>query len=125
MHDQLHLLATILAQWQHPVTSSEALDLLHWAMHAVTYRCFTMAIKMATKVGVFLQCCFVCCCPGSRWGNKEQVAAQWQRPEAFGVALDMLYWAIQAASLPCVRMAIEMASKGGTFVPHHQFHHQP
>jgi hypothetical protein len=59
MHDQLHLSAAILAQWWHPVAYSEALDLLHWAMQVVTYRCITMAIKIATKVGVFLHRCFV------------------------------------------------------------------
>jgi hypothetical protein len=61
-------------------------------MHAVTYRRITMAIKLATKAGVFLYCCFVCCCPGGRWGNTEQVVTQWQCPEASGVALDMLHW---------------------------------
>jgi hypothetical protein len=38
----------ILAQWRRPVASSEALDLLHWAMRAVTYRRIAMAIKTAT-----------------------------------------------------------------------------
>ncbi len=123
MHDQLHRLAAILAQWQHPVASSEALDLLLWAMHTVTYRRITMAIEMATKVGVFLHRCLFCCCPGGRWGNTEQVVAQWQHPEASGVALDMLHQAIQAALHPHVHMAIKMASKGGIFVPHHQCHH--
>ncbi len=59
----------ILAQWQHPVASSEALDLLHWAMCAVTYRRIAMAIKMATFEGVFVDCCLFGCCPGGRWGN--------------------------------------------------------
>jgi hypothetical protein len=46
----------ILAQWRHPVASSEAPDLLHWAMRAVMYRRITMAIKMATFLGVFVDC---------------------------------------------------------------------
>jgi hypothetical protein len=75
MRDQLLLLATILAQWRRPVASSEALDLLHWVMSVVTYQSITMAIKMDSKVGVFLHRCFVCCCPGGRWGNTEQVFA--------------------------------------------------
>jgi hypothetical protein len=41
------LLDIILAQWWHPVASSEALDLLHRAMHTVTYPRIAMAIKMA------------------------------------------------------------------------------
>jgi hypothetical protein len=91
MCDRFLLLAAILAQWRLPVASSEALDLLHRVMHAVTYRRIAMAIKMASKVGVFLHCCFVCCCPVGRWGNTEQVVACWQRPEASNVALDMLH----------------------------------
>ncbi len=51
MHDQLLLLVAILAQWQHPVASSKALDLLYWAMHAVLYWRTPTAIKMASKVG--------------------------------------------------------------------------
>ncbi len=47
----------VLAQWWHPVASSEALDLLHRAMRAVSYRCIAMAIRMASKVGVFADCC--------------------------------------------------------------------
>jgi hypothetical protein len=68
-HVRFMLSDIILAQWQHPVTSSEALDLLHWAMRAVTYRRITMAIKMATFLGVFVDCCLFACCSGSRWGN--------------------------------------------------------
>jgi hypothetical protein len=100
MRDRLHLLAAILARWRHPVASSKALNLLHWAMCMVTYWCITMAIEMATKAGVILHCCFVCCCPGGRWGNTEQVVARWQHPEASGEAMDMLHWAIQAALHP-------------------------
>jgi hypothetical protein len=70
MHDQLHLLATILAQWRHPVASNNALDLLHQAIRAVLYRRTAVAIKTASKVGQFFHRHFVCCCPGGRWGNK-------------------------------------------------------
>jgi hypothetical protein len=69
------LLDIILAQWQHPVASSEALDLLHWAMHAVTYQCIAMAIKMASFLGQFVDCCLFACCPGGRWGDTERVVA--------------------------------------------------
>jgi hypothetical protein len=68
-HVQFMLLDIILAQWRHPVASSEALDLLHRAMHTVTYRHIAMAIKMASFLGVFVDCCLFACCPGSRWGN--------------------------------------------------------
>jgi hypothetical protein len=53
MSDQLHLLAAILARWQHPVASTKALDLLHQAMHVVLYQRTAVAIKMASKVGPF------------------------------------------------------------------------
>ncbi len=65
----------ILARWRRPVASSEALDLLHQAMRAVTYRRIAMAIKTASFVGVFVDCCLFACCPGSCWGDTEQVVA--------------------------------------------------
>jgi hypothetical protein len=68
-HVRFMLSDIILAQWWRPVASSEALDLLHWVMHAVTYRRIAMAIKMANFLGVFVDCCTFACCPGSRWGD--------------------------------------------------------
>jgi hypothetical protein len=68
-HVQFMLLDIILARWWCPMASSEALDLLHWVMRTVTYRRITMAIKTATFLGVFVDCCLFACCPGSRWGN--------------------------------------------------------
>jgi hypothetical protein len=75
MHDQLQLLATILAQWWCPVASTKALDPLHWTMHAVLYQRTAAAIKMASKVGAFFHHCFVCCCQGGYRGNMDQVVA--------------------------------------------------
>jgi hypothetical protein len=74
-HVRFMLSDIILAQWQRPVDSSEALDLLHWAIRAVTYRRIAMAIKTATFLGVFVDCCLFACCPGGRWGYMEQVVA--------------------------------------------------
>jgi hypothetical protein len=70
------LLDIILAQWQRPVASSEASDLLHQAMCTVTYWRIAMAIKKASKVGVFVHHCLFACCPGGHWGNTEQVVTQ-------------------------------------------------
>ncbi len=109
------LLATIFAQWQHLDASNKALNLLHQAMHAVLYRRTAAAIKMACKVGQFFCRCFVCCSPGGRWGNTEQVATQWRHPVASRVALDMLHWAMPSILLRRTAMAIEMASGWGTF----------
>jgi hypothetical protein len=89
------LLDIKLARWQRPVASSEALDLLHWAMHTVTYRRIAMAIKMASFVGIFVDCCLFACCPDGCWGNTEQVVAQCQHPVASEVALDMLHWVMR------------------------------
>jgi hypothetical protein len=43
-----------LTRWWHPVASSEALDLLYQAMHAVLYRCTVVAIEMASLFGTFI-----------------------------------------------------------------------
>ncbi len=99
----------ILARWQRPVASSEALDLIYWAMRVVTYRGITMAIKMASFAGVFVDCCLYACCPGGHWGNTEQVVARCRRPVAFGVAMDMLHQALPSVSLRRSAVAIETA----------------
>ena len=109
----------ILAQWRHPVASNEALDLLHWAMHAVTYRGIAMAIKMASFAGVFFYCCLYACCPGGRWGNMERVVAWCQHPVASGVAVDMPHWAMLSVLLLHTAVAIEMAGRWGAFVCRH------
>jgi len=64
--------------------------------------------------------CSVDCRPGGRWGNTEQVVAQWQRLVAFMEALDLLHQAMLAVLHRCTAMAIEMASNGGTFVRCHR-----
>ena len=101
-------------QW----ASSEALDLLHWEMHAVTYRRIAMAIKTASFVGVFFDCCLFACCPGGRWGDMEQVVAQSRCPVASGVALDMLHWVMPSVLLWRTAVAIKMAGRQGAFVRH-------
>jgi hypothetical protein len=114
-HVPFMLLAEIPTQWQHPVASSEALDLLHWAMHAVLYRRTAAAIKMASKVGPFFCHHFICCCPGGRWGNTEQVVARWRCKVASGVALDMPHWAMPSVLLCRIRKAFKMGRNGVAF----------
>ncbi len=108
-HVQFMLSDIILARWRRPVASSEALDLLHWAMRAVTYRRIAMVIKTATFVGVFVDCCLFARCPGGCWGNTEQVVARWRLPGASSVALNVLHRAIPCSLLQRIRMAIKMA----------------
>ncbi len=106
-HVQFILLDIILARWQHPVVSSEALDFFHQAICAVTYQRIAIAIKMACFLGVFVDCCLFACCPGGCWGNTEQVVARCQCPVAFGVALDMPHWAMPSVLLRRTAMAIK------------------
>jgi hypothetical protein len=124
MCDQLQLLATKLARWWSLVASNKALNLLHWAMCAVTYRRIAMAIKTARFLGVFVDCCLFACCPGGRWGNTEQVVAQCRHPVASGVALDMPHQAMPFVLLWRTTEAIKMAGGQGALVCHHQFCHQ-
>jgi hypothetical protein len=46
--------AQALARWQHPVASSEALDVLYWGMRPASYRCIAMAVKIASDLPSFL-----------------------------------------------------------------------
>jgi hypothetical protein len=107
--DRLQLLAAILTRWRRLVASNKALNLLYQAMHAVLYWRTAAAIKMASLLGTFFRCCFVCCCPGGRWGNTERVVAQWQRPVASGVALDMPHWAMPSVLIRRTAVAIKIA----------------
>jgi hypothetical protein len=112
-HDPTMLLGIILAQWRHPVASSEAMDLLHREMRAVMYQCIAMAIKMASFADVFVDCCLYACCPGGCWVLTEQVVTQCWRPVASGVALDMLHWAMPSVLPRRTAVAIKMANNGG------------
>jgi hypothetical protein len=64
-------------------------------------------MNMATFLGVFVDCCLFACCPGGRWGNTEQVVAEWRLPGASSVALDLLHWAMPRSLLQCICMAIK------------------
>jgi hypothetical protein len=113
-----------LAQWWRPVASSKALDLFHWKKCTVTYRRIAMAIKTATFLGVFVDCCLFACCPGGCWGNTQQVVTRWRRPVASGVALDMPHQVMPSVLLRHTAMAIKTASGQGAFVRHCQFCHR-
>ncbi len=112
------LLRQVLAQWWLPVASSEALDLLYWAMCAVLYRHTAAVIKTASFLGVFVDCCLLACCPGGHWGNTEQVVAWCWHPVASGVARDMPHWVMPSVLLRRITVAIKMAGGWGAFVYH-------
>jgi hypothetical protein len=114
-HVRTMLLGVILAKWWHPVASIEALDLLHQAMHAVTYQRITMAIETAIFACVFVDCCLYACCPGGRWGNTERVVARCWHPVAFVVALDTLHWVMPSVLLRRIRRAFKIGRNGGAF----------
>jgi hypothetical protein len=46
-------MAQALAQWQHPVASSEALDVVDRAMRPALYRRIHMAIEIASNLPAF------------------------------------------------------------------------
>jgi hypothetical protein len=50
---------------------------------------------------------------GVRWDDTGQIIAQWRRPVASRVALDLPYWAMCLAPYRLIRMATEMARKAG------------
>jgi hypothetical protein len=50
----LMLLKRVLAWWWHLVIFRTAMNLLHWAMHMLSYRCTVTAIKTASKLGTFV-----------------------------------------------------------------------
>jgi hypothetical protein len=108
-HVRTMLLGIILARWWRPVASSEALDLLYWVMHAVTYRCIAMAIEMASFASVFVDCCLFACCPGNCWGDTEQVLARCWHPVASRVAVDMPHQAMPSVLLRRTAVAIKTA----------------
>jgi hypothetical protein len=54
--------AQAIDRWQHPVASSEALDVLYWAMCPASYRRIAMATEIASNLPVFLLL-LICCCP--------------------------------------------------------------
>ncbi len=114
-----------LPQWRRPVTSIEALDLLHWVMRAVRYRRIAMAIKMAIFAHVFVDCCLYACCPGGCWGNMEQVVAWCRHPVASVVALDTLHWAMPSVLLRRICKAFKIGRNGGAFRCHCRFCHWP
>ncbi len=68
-------------------------------------------------VGVFFHCFFVCCCPGSRQGNTEQVATRWWHPRASNIALDMLHWEMHFVLHRRITTAIKLAGRQGALFP--------
>jgi hypothetical protein len=66
--------------------------------------------------GYMLRCHFICCCPGGRRDNTEQVVAQWRHPVASDKALVMLHREMRSVWHRRTAMAIEMARDGAAFV---------
>jgi hypothetical protein len=52
---------------------------------------------------------------GVRRGDTGQIIAQWWRPVASRVALDLPFWAMRLAPYCLIRMVIEMASESAAF----------
>ena len=93
------------------------MDLILWEKRAVMHQQTAMVIKMVSKVGSFFHLCFVCCHPGGRLGDREQVITLWQCPEASCVAVDMLHRVMHTSLYPGPCMTIKMAHSGGALDP--------
>ncbi len=52
---------------------------------------------------------------GVHRGNTGRIIAQWRRPVASRVALDLPCWVMRSAPYHMIRMAIKMAREAGTF----------
>ncbi len=85
----------VLAWWWRLVASRKAMTTFIGQCDRLTYWCFAMATKMASKVGACFHCCLLVCHLGGCRDDTKQVAAQWWRPVASGVALDMLHWVMR------------------------------
>ncbi len=101
------------------MASSEALDLLNWEMHVVTYRHITMAIGMARKVLGFVSSLFCLLLPWRPPGQygASIIVTQWWHPEASSIALDMLHQEMHFALHRPTTMAIKMAGRQGALFP--------
>jgi len=64
--------------------------------------------------GHILHRSFVCCCPGGRQGNTEQLVAHWRH--LCTKALDLLHQTMRIVWHRHTAMAVEMARDGGKFV---------
>ncbi len=84
-------------------------------MHVVLYLRTAAAINMATFLGVFVDYCLFAYYSGSCWGDTERVVAQWRRPVASKVALDMPHQAMPSVLLRRIRKAFKTGCNGGAF----------
>ena len=71
-HVRLMLLEKVLAQWQRLVAFRKAMNLLHQAMHVVSYRCTATALETTSKVGTF----YKLFCLLSPWWTPRQYGAR-------------------------------------------------
>ena len=51
----------VVIRWRRLVAFMKAMDLLHWAMCAVSHHRIAMAIEMASNGGTFIRCCRLFC----------------------------------------------------------------
>ena len=78
------------------MASVKALDFLHRAMRAVSYRRTTKAIEMASEVGALFVVVFFYRDHGGRRGKTEQIVARWRITVASGEALNPLHRAMRS-----------------------------
>jgi hypothetical protein len=100
MHVQMMIAATILTQlqWQHPVASIKALDLLYWVMCTVLYQRTTTAIKMTSKNGGFCQRLLFHPTMVAAGAIQSKFSPNWGYPLSSSEAINLLYWVMCPAS---------------------------
>ncbi len=85
-------------------------------MHAVAYRRITMAIGMASKVGVFFIIVVLYVTLVAAGAIHSGYLPNDEYPVASTKALNLLHWEMHSALPRRIRRAIKTASKGGAFV---------
>ena len=83
--------AQALAQWQHPVAPSEALDVLYRAMRPLLYRCVRMAIEIASNLPAFLVL-LIHCCPLTWLNNTVAININLIRDAELFINMLVVYW---------------------------------
>jgi hypothetical protein len=85
-------------------------------MRAVAYRRIAMAIRMASKVGVFFIVVILYVTPAAAGAIQSGYSHNGKYPVASTKALNLLHWAMHSALPRHIRRAIKTASKGGAFI---------
>jgi len=105
----------VLAWWRRLLAFMKATNLLHQALRTIVPP-HRNGHRNGQQSGYILHLCFVCCRPGGRRGDTEQVVSRWWHLVAFMKALVMLHRAMPHVPLQRLHTTIKMACNGGAFI---------